>query len=64
VAQKEKETMAKNATKKQSASETVRTPSGEVLRLTVSSETVERVERDEFPALRAHLAKMAEATNA
>jgi hypothetical protein len=59
--------MAKNATRKQrvtSASETITTPSGQVLRLTVSSEPAQCLTRDEFPALRAHLAKMAEVTNA
>ncbi len=60
--------MAKNATRKpkvERVSETVRTRSGQVLRLTVSSELLnEAPNRDQFPALRAHLAKMAEVTNA
>ena len=55
--------MAKNATRKTKA-ETVTTSSGQVLRITVTCEPVERVAHDEFPALRAHLAKMAEETNA
>lgn len=57
----------KNATQKQRVeriSETIRTRSGQTLTLTVESEPVQRVARDEFPALRAHLAKMAEVTNA
>jgi hypothetical protein len=59
--------MAKNATKKprvENVSDTVRTSDGQVLMLTVSMEPIQRVARDEFPALRAHLAKMAEVTNA
>jgi hypothetical protein len=50
--------------KVESASETIRTSDGQVLMLTVEAEPVQRVARDEFPALRAHLAKMAEVTNA
>ncbi len=59
--------MAKNATKK-TDSETVRTSDGQVLTLTVTCETVQRVVRDKSPSLRdqmrAHVAKMAEVTNA
>jgi ribosomal protein S3AE len=63
--------MAKNATRKQkveSMSETIRTSDGQVLMLTVACEPVQRVAREKFPTLReqmrAHLAKMAEVTNA
>jgi ribosomal protein S3AE len=60
--------MAKNATKKESASETVRTSDGQVLMLTVECEPVQRVAREKYPSLRdqmrAHLAKMAEMAHA
>jgi len=48
----------------ESVSEMIETSDGQVLMLTVESVPVQRVARDEFPALRAHLAKMAEVTNA
>ena len=51
------------AQKADRVSQTVRTRSGQTLRLTLTSEPV-GLTRDEFPALRAHLAKMAEVTNA
>lgn len=54
--------------KTENASEAIRTPSGQVLMLTVSMEPVQRKARAESPTLRellrAHLAKMAEVTNA
>jgi hypothetical protein len=59
--------MAKNATKKQkreSVSDTVTTPSGQVLMLTVAMEPVQRVTRDRFPTLQECLAQAREAEHA
>ncbi len=50
--------------KVESVSDTITTSDGQVLMLTVACEPVQRVAREEFPALRAHLARMAEVTNA
>jgi hypothetical protein len=59
---------ATNEPKVENVCETIRTSDGQVLILTVSAEPVQLAAREKFPTLkeqmRAHLAKMAEVTNA